>query len=115
MNVLFTAELARRLAGTGVTANALHPGVVATGFGQNTPGLFKSLVGIARPFMLSPEKGAETMVYLATSPEVEGVTGKYFEKCREARPSAAARDPESARRLWELSERLVSGAGTAAA
>jgi retinol dehydrogenase 12 len=115
MNVLFTAELARRLAGTGVTANALHPGVVATGFGQNTPGLFRTLVGIGRPFMLTPEKGAETVVYLATSPEVEGVSGKYFEKCREVRPSPAARDPEAARRLWELSERLVSGAGIAAA
>lgn len=115
MNILFTAELARRLAGTGVTANALHPGVVATGFGRNTPGLFRTLVGIAQPFMLTPEKGAETVTYLATSPEVEGVSGKYFEKCREVRPSPAARDPEAARRLWELSERLVSPVGTAAA
>jgi len=115
MNLLFTAELARRLAGTGVTANAVHPGVVATGFGRNRPGLFRTLVGIAQPFMLSPEKGAETVVYLATSPEVEGVSGKYFEKCREARPSPAARDPEAARRLWELSERLASSVGNAAA
>ena len=115
MNLLFTAELARRLEGKAVTANALHPGVVATGFGGNTPGLFRTLVRIAQPFMLSPEKGARTLVYLATSPEVEGVSGKYFYRCREMRPSPAARDPESARRLWELSEQLVSASRTRAA
>jgi len=108
MNVLFTEELARRLDGTRVTANSLHPGVVATGFGKNTPGLFRTLVGIAAPFMTTPEKGAETLVYLATSAEVEGVSGKYFSKCREVRPSPAARDPEAARKLWEASERLVA-------
>jgi len=115
MNLLFTAELARRLEGKAVTANALHPGVVATGFGGNTPGLFRTLVRIAQPFMLSPEKGARTLVYLATSPEVEGVSGKYFYRCREMRPSPAARDPEAARRLWELSEQLVSASRTRAA
>ncbi len=108
MNILFTAELARRLAGTGVTVNSLHPGVVATGFGQNTPGLFKALVRLGAPFMTTPQKGAETLVYLATSQEVEGVTGKYFTKSREARPSPRARDPEMARKLWEASERLVA-------
>jgi retinol dehydrogenase 12 len=107
MNILFTAELARRLAGTGVTVNSLHPGVVATGFGQNTPGLFKSLVRLAAPFLTTPEKGAKTLVYLATSPEVEGVTGKYFTKSREERPSPRARDLEMAGKLWEASERLV--------
>jgi retinol dehydrogenase 12 len=114
MNILFTTELARRLAGTGVTVNSLHPGVVATGFGQNTPGLFKSLVRLAAPFMTTPEKGAETLVYLATSPEVEGVTGKYFAKSRQARSSPVSRDPELAAKLWAASERFVA-AGNAAA
>jgi retinol dehydrogenase-12 len=115
MNILFTTELARRLAGTGVTVNTLHPGVVATGFGQNTPGLFKFLVRLAAPFMTTPEKGAETLVYLATSPEVEGVTGKYFVKSRQARPSPTSRDPELAGKLWVASERLVAAAGNPAA
>jgi retinol dehydrogenase-12 len=114
MNILFTVELARRLAGTGVTANALHPGVVATGFGRNTPGLFRSLIGLAKPFMLSPEKGAETLVYLATSPEVAGVSGKYFAKSREARPSPAAGDPEVARRLWDATAVLATARAAAA-
>jgi retinol dehydrogenase 12 len=114
MNILFTTELARRLAGTGVTVNTLHPGVVATGFGQNTPGLFKFLVRLAAPFMTTPEKGAETLVYLATSPEVEGVTGKYFVKSRQARPSPISRDPELAGKLWVASERLVAAGKPAA-
>jgi retinol dehydrogenase 12 len=114
MNILFTVELARRLAGTGVTANALHPGVVATGFGRNSPGLFRTLVALGAPFLQRPEQGAETLVYLATSPEVAGVTGKYFAKRRELRPSPSARDVEAAAMLWDASEELV-GAGTAAA
>jgi retinol dehydrogenase 12 len=108
MNILFTAELARRLEGTGVTVNALHPGVVATGFGKNTPGLFSSLIKLAAPFMTTPQQGAETVVYLATSPEVEGVTGQYFAKSRQSRPSPKAMDVESARKLWEASEVLVA-------
>jgi len=114
MNVLFTAELARRLAGSRVTVNALHPGVVATGFGHNTPGLFSTLVKIGAPFLTTPEKGALTLVYLATSDDVEGVTGKYFAKCREVRPSAAARDGEAAKKLWEATERLVAVRNAAA-
>jgi NAD(P)-dependent dehydrogenase (short-subunit alcohol dehydrogenase family) len=114
MNILFTAELARRLAGTGVTANSLHPGAVATGFGHNTPGLFRTLVRIGAPFLLTPDKGAKTLVYLATSPDVEGVTGKYFAKGREVRPSPAARDSEAARKLWEATERLATARNAAA-
>jgi retinol dehydrogenase 12 len=108
MNILFTNELARRLEGTHVTVNALHPGVVATGFGQNTPGIFRSLVKLAAPFMRTPEKGAETLVYLATSPEVEGVTGQYFHNSKRAVSTPAARNPESARKLWEASEKLLA-------
>jgi NAD(P)-dependent dehydrogenase (short-subunit alcohol dehydrogenase family) len=106
-NILFSAELARRLQGSGVTSNALHPGVVATNFGKNTTGLFAFFVKLGQPFMRSSEKGAATSVYLATSPEVEGVSGKYFANCKEKRPSAAARDEAAQRRLWEISERLV--------
>jgi NAD(P)-dependent dehydrogenase (short-subunit alcohol dehydrogenase family) len=109
-NVLFTYELARRLEGTGVTANALHPGVVRTGFGKNSGGLLGNVVRVGISgvglFFMSPEKGAETSIYLATSPEVEGVTGKYFVRSREASSSAASHDREAARRLWEVSEQL---------
>lgn len=106
-NVLFTHELARRLGADGVSANSLHPGVVATGFGKNRNGLLSLGVRIAAPFFLSARKGAETVVHLASSPQVEGVTGKYFAKCRPAASSVESRDPEVARRLWEASERLT--------
>jgi NAD(P)-dependent dehydrogenase (short-subunit alcohol dehydrogenase family) len=106
-NVLFTYELARRLAGTRVTANCLHPGVIATNFGRNTPGLFNIGIRIAAPFMMSPEKGAQTQIYLASSPEVAGVTGKYFVKSHEARSSAISRDPEVAAKLWAASATMV--------
>ncbi|MBI3297566.1 MAG: SDR family oxidoreductase [Elusimicrobia bacterium] len=105
-NILFTRELARRLEGTGVTANSLHPGVVATGFGLNTTGLLKLLIKAAQPFELTPEQGADTVVWLAASPEAAGVTGKYFARRVEARSTAAAQDDDAARRLWTLSEGL---------
>jgi len=114
MNILFTRELARRLEGTGVTVNAMHPGFVRTGFGRNNPGLLGTVVGWGQVFARTPEKGAETLVYLATSPEVEGVTGKYFHDARESRSSPAAQDMEAARRLWEVSERLAGPANAAA-
>lgn len=107
MNLLFTYELARRLQGTGVTANALHPGAVATRLLADY--MKVPLVGraLARTFGASPEQGADTVVYLAASPEVAGVTGKYFTNRRETRSSPASYDESAARRLWELSERLT--------
>jgi NAD(P)-dependent dehydrogenase (short-subunit alcohol dehydrogenase family) len=114
-NVLFTYELARRLVGTRVTANALHPGVIGSGFGQTYGGALSVLVKIARPFMLTPEEGARTSVYLASSPEVEGVSGKYFSKCKPLRSNAISYDEASQRKLWALSEQLVSDQGARAA
>ena len=114
MNILFTRELARRLAGTGVTANTMHPGFVRTGFGQNNPGWLGGVIRLGQVFARTPERGARTLVYLATSPEVEGVTGEYFHDERPAATSAAARDMEVARRLWEVSVRLAGPAAAAA-
>ena len=110
-NILFTRELARRLDGTGVTANCLHPGVVRTGFGRDTRPLMRVGITIAKPFMLSPERGADTIVYLASSPDVAAQTGGYYVKRQLREPSAAARDDGLARRLWEISERLTGLAG----
>ncbi len=108
-NILFTRELSRRLADTRVTANCLHPGFVATRFGDNNSGLFRLGLGFAKRFFaLSPEKGAGTIVYLASSSEVSNITGGYFAKCRPATPTAAGRDDEAARRLWEESARLAN-------
>jgi NAD(P)-dependent dehydrogenase (short-subunit alcohol dehydrogenase family) len=106
-NVVFTYELARRLKGTGVTANCLHPGAVNTNFFNNVKGLFGILTTIGRPFLRTPEKGAETVIWLATSPKVEGVTGKYFFNCKEKRSSRESYDPNVANKLWELSERMT--------
>lgn len=106
-NILFTNELARRLQGTGVTVNALHPGMVATGFGRNNRGWLGWGIRIAAPFMLKPEQGAQTTVYLASSPKVEGVSGKYFAKSREAAPPPAANDQAAAQRLWDISARMT--------
>ena len=107
-NILFTRELARRLARTGITANCLHPGFVASGFGDNNDGIFRTGIALAkRLFAISPERGAETSAYLASSPEVAGVSGRYFAKCRAVEPSAAAQDDEAARRLWNESARLA--------
>jgi len=107
-NVIFTYELARRLAGTDVTANCLHPGAVNTNFFNNVKGLFGFLTWIGRPFLRTPEKGAETIVWLASSPEVEGVTGKYFLDRKERQSCPESYDPDVARRLWEVSERMTN-------
>jgi len=106
-NILFTTELARRLEGTGVTANCLHPGVVHSNFATDGPSTWKMFFKLSGPFLLTPEKGAKTSIYLASSPDVEGVTGKYFDKCKIATPSKEAQDKDEARKLWEVSEKLV--------
>ncbi|HJZ48859.1 MAG TPA: SDR family oxidoreductase [Roseiflexaceae bacterium] len=112
-NILFTVELARRLDGTAVSANALHPGFVASNFGKNNGGLFAILIGLAqRVAAISPESGADTSIYLASSPEVAGVSGQYFETCRAVMPSAEAQDRTAAARLWQLSEALVGATAT---
>jgi retinol dehydrogenase 12 len=106
-NILFARELARRLAGTGVTSNSLHPGFVATRFGDNSGGAMSRMIGLAKMFALTPEKGAETIVYLASSPGVASVTGEYFYKCRVAQPTREAQDDDAARRLWQESAKLA--------
>jgi NAD(P)-dependent dehydrogenase (short-subunit alcohol dehydrogenase family) len=103
-NLLFTRELARRLEGTGVTANAMHPGLVATNFAATAPAPVRWIFSL---FGMSPEEGARTVIYLATAPEVEGVTGKYFVKEKEVTPSAAALNDAAARRLWEVSATMT--------
>ncbi len=103
-NALFTYELARRLEGTNVTANCLHPGFVNTGFGKNNNALYNAGLFLMQPIMISPQKGAETSIYLASSPEVEGVTGKYFSKKKAIPSSAASYDTNAQRVLWEMSE-----------
>jgi retinol dehydrogenase-12 len=109
-NVLFTRELARRLGGSQITANALHPGAVASGFGRDHPGFFGKLVALGAPFLASPERGARTTIHVATSPTLQGVSGRYFSSCREKAPSRAARDGDTALRLWQISEAMTQPA-----
>jgi NAD(P)-dependent dehydrogenase (short-subunit alcohol dehydrogenase family) len=106
-NILFTRELARGLAGTGVTANSLHPGFVNTRFGDQNEGFGSHVLGFLKRFALTPEKGAETLVYLASSDVPAVVSGAYFYKCRVTPPSKEAQDDNAARRLWQESERLT--------
>ena len=111
-NILFTRELARRIAGTGVTANCLHPGFVATRFGDNCGGAMRAGIAVAkRLFALSPEEGAKTMVYLASSPQVAGRSGGYYDRCAKVEPSPAAQSDPDARRLWDLSAAITGIAG----
>jgi retinol dehydrogenase-12 len=107
-NVMFTYELARRLEGSGVTVNALHPGGVNTGFGKNNAGLVQLAMKIFGRFSLTPEQGAQTTIYLASAPEVAGITGKYFDKCKAVPSSEASYDQAAQRKLWEISEKLVA-------
>jgi NAD(P)-dependent dehydrogenase (short-subunit alcohol dehydrogenase family) len=106
-NILFTYELARRLEGTGVTANALHPGFVSSNFGKTQSTAWRAVFTGLRPFMISPQKGAQTSVYLATVPEIERTSGQYFAGSRPARSSPASYDAGSQQRLWAVSEQLV--------
>jgi retinol dehydrogenase 14 len=107
-NVMFTHELARRLDGTGVTATAAHPGVAATSFGAEDPAAHLGImIRVARPFMKTPAQGALTPIYLASSPEVEGVTGQYFANRRPKTSSKASHDTAAAARLWQVSAGLA--------
>lgn len=106
-NVMFTYELARRLEDSGVTANALHPGFVASNFGRSNGGIWGAIMPLVQMFAITPEKGAETTIYLAGSPAVEGVTGKYFVKQQPVKSSGASYDQAAQRRLWDMSEQLV--------
>lgn len=103
-NVLFTCELARRLQGTGVTANCLHPGGVGTSLYRGLPGFLQALIKLVT---IGPERGARTSIYLASSLEVEGITGKYFARRRQQKSSGTSHNQEAARRLWEVSEELT--------
>ena len=106
-NILFTRELARRLKGTGTIANSLHPGFVATRFGDEGKGVTASAFRLAKHLALTPEKGAQTMIFLASSKDASSVTGEYFHKCAPKKPTQAAQDDEAAKRLWTESARIA--------
>jgi NAD(P)-dependent dehydrogenase (short-subunit alcohol dehydrogenase family) len=111
-NILFTTELARRLQGTRTTANSLHPGTVATGYGRDgdTHGFLTFGLKLIKPFVLTAEKGARTSIYVASAPEVADVTGAYFVKCKRRPTSKAGQDDAAAARLWAVSEELIAAA-----
>jgi len=113
MAILFTYALARRLEGTGVTANTLHPGVVATNFGKGDGGMWRAFFTALAPFESSPEKGAQTAIYLASSPEVAQASGEYFINCKPTRSSEATYDIAAQQRLWTVSEQLTGIAASA--
>jgi NAD(P)-dependent dehydrogenase (short-subunit alcohol dehydrogenase family) len=107
-NILFTRALAKRLAGTGVTANSLHPGFVATRFGDQSGGVMQRLVAIAKPVgAISPEEGAKTIIYLAASPDVAMVSGEYFYECKTTTPTKEAQNDADAERLWRVSAAIA--------
>lgn len=106
-NILFTRELSRRLHGTGVTANCWHPGFAATNFGAQAGGLMGFGIGVAKRFALSPGESSETLVYLASSPQIAGVTGEYFHNQHPVQPSKVAQDDAAGKLLWLESSRLA--------
>jgi NAD(P)-dependent dehydrogenase (short-subunit alcohol dehydrogenase family) len=106
-NVLFSAELSKKLAGTNVTSNSLHPGVVGTRFAAAGGTFSKIFYSCFKFIMKTPAEGAKTTIYLASAPEAEGVTGMYFSNCKVVTPSKEARDDSVAKRLWELSKKLT--------
>ena len=108
LNIVWTRELARRLTGTGVTANCFHPGGVRTNFAAEAKGPMSFLFGLAKPLFLTPEQGADTLIWLASASEVAGQTGGYWTKRKRVEPSAAARDDAAGPRLWAESERLAN-------
>lgn len=110
-NVLFTYALARRVKADGITVNALHPGVVKTGFAKNTGGAFGAVWSLMRPFLIQPDKGAATSLHVATAPELDGVTGRYFSRSRPKQSSAESRDESVQERVWALSLAQVGLAG----
>ena len=109
-NIMFTQELARRLRAhgiTNVTTNALHPGVISSGFGRGTSGWLPTVVSLMRPFLLTPEQGARTSIFLATDPSVAEVSGGYFDKQKAVPVKSGYNTPENARRLWEMTEKMT--------
>lgn len=106
-NIYFTYELAQRLEGSKVTVNALHPGLVATNIGANNSWIVKVFLPLMGLFALKPQDGARTSIYLASSPEVEGVSGKYFVECKEVPSSPQSYDKDAARRLWQMSAEMT--------
>jgi NAD(P)-dependent dehydrogenase (short-subunit alcohol dehydrogenase family) len=106
-NILFSNELAERLKSEGITSNAVHPGLVATSFGSTASGFSSIMMLLARPFSKSPQEGAQTSIYLATSPEIFGVTGRYFKDLKPIKPASETKSKFLAAELWKLSEELV--------
>jgi NAD(P)-dependent dehydrogenase (short-subunit alcohol dehydrogenase family) len=107
-NILFTHELARRLEGTGVTANCVHPGVVKTNLGHDARGFFRILLILLWPFFSSPGKGAETSIYVASASAIKGVSGKYFIKKKPAKSAEVSYDEAISKRLWQISAQMVN-------
>ncbi len=106
MNILFSSELSRRLSGTEVTVNSLHPGVIASEFGDNAQGWIKSLWWLVKPFILTTRQGAQTSIHLCASPDVTGITGKYWAKSKVKKPRRIAENRDVAKQLWDLSAEI---------
>lgn len=111
MNILFSRQLAASLAGSQITVNALHPGFVATNFGKSNGGLMLPVFALTQILAISPEDGAKTSIYLAAAEELEGVTGKYFAKCKEAISSPESQDMAVAARLWDATQQVIDATG----